>query len=54
MDGAILRKIADAIWSAKGTPMRLLDEICSPDSNLHRQQTQCWKEAKAVYVALFS
>jgi len=53
-DEALLRKIAEAIWSAHNAPMRLLDEICRPDSELNRQQSKCWKEANAVYTALFN
>jgi len=54
LDERLLRKIAEAIWSTKGSPMRLLDEICTPNSNLNQQQRQCWKEANAVYAALFN
>lgn len=53
-DEALLRKIAEAIWSTKDTPMRLLDEISRPDTNLNREQRKCWKEAGAVYETLFN
>lgn len=52
-DEDLLRKIAEAIWSTKNTPMRLLDELARADSNLSEQQRKCWKEANAVYAVLF-
>jgi hypothetical protein len=54
MDETILRRIAEAIWSTNGSPARLLDEIARPDSDLNRQQSKCWKQARAVYAALFT
>lgn len=52
MSEALLRKIAEAIWTADGGVLRLLDEIARPNSNLNDQQRKCWKQAKAVLAAL--
>jgi hypothetical protein len=49
---ALLRKIALAIWSVTKSPVRLLDEVSRPDSELARQQLQCWTAARAVFNAL--
>lgn len=49
---ALTRKVALAIWSAHATPMRLLDEITRPGTNLDKQQSLCWKQARAVVAAL--
>jgi hypothetical protein len=51
-ESALPRKIAVAIWSATKTPPRLLFEITTPDSELARQQFQCWAAARAVLSAL--
>lgn len=48
----LMRKIALALWAVEGTAMRLLDEPAPPGCELSRQQTQCWKRARAVRAAL--
>ena len=54
MDEKLLHKIAQAIWNGGGSVPRLLTEISKPDSELNRQQSKCWNQARAVYIALFN
>jgi hypothetical protein len=46
------RKIAEAIWTADGTLLRLLDEVARPHTVLSDQQGLCWVQARAVVGAL--
>jgi hypothetical protein len=48
----LLRKVAEALWTADGGVLRLLDEITRPGTELERQQSACWRRARAVLAAL--
>lgn len=52
MSERLLRKIAEAIWTADGDKLLLLDEIATPNSLLNKQQRSCWQQAKAVLATL--
>ena len=52
MDDAMERKIAEAIWAATGGLPRLLYEIARPGTELNRQQSLCFKQARAALAAI--